>query len=614
MLFNARINRAKTFQASGSNDTKEIKRVLTKMLKDEKNKEFLDQIYYALAEIAFKEKNDSLAVKYLKFSAALSAGNTRQRGQSYLRLADIYFAKPDYHTSQAYYDSAVAFLPKDYRNYELIMNKKNSLTNLVKNIRTIMNEDSLQKVVKMDSVQRNKIIEEIIARVIEEEKKKEEEKQKQQSGTGNTGSFYNQQQSGFGSTTTTSGAWYFYNPAAMSLGLSDFYKKWGNRTLEDNWRRELKEKISAFNEDEPEQAQGGNGNKNETKDAKKTKEYYLKNLPFTADQQARSHEKILEAYYALGSIYKEQLQDYPRSSESFEELLKRYPVNKYLLNSYYQLYRLNLLLKNNTRAEYYKNKILKEHPQTEYAKIILNPEYNKEILAARSEVEKFYTETYALYESGNYSEVIARADRADSLYSKSPMAPKFAFLRALSIGKTGQAQEYENALHKIIISYPKDEVKAKAQELLDYLTRAKNAQSNNGNSQDSLAQKIPYAYKKDAQHFCMIIADIKKIDVSDLKNKISNFNGKYFSLETFTMQTLIYEAEKELIVVKSFASADKGMNYYTTLKDNKEVFEKVSSTDYSVSVISSDNYPLLYQRKNTTDYLKFFSENYINKK
>ena len=173
----------------------------------------------------------------------------------------------------------------------------------------------------------------------------------------------------------------------------------------------------------------------------------------------------MEAYYNAGSIYKEQIQNFQKSVETFEELDKRYPENKYLLNTYYLLYRLNSSMQNEERAGYYKMLILSKYPDTEYAKILKNPNYNRDLEAAKSEIEKYYDKTFYAFKKGSYNEAIAMAAAADSLYAKSPIAPKFAMVKALSIGKTGNVAEYESSLNKIIINYPKDPTRAKAQEI-----------------------------------------------------------------------------------------------------------------------------------------------------
>src|ERR1051326_1599532 len=137
MEFNARLAKARTFQVKNGEDSKAMKKELNTMLKDEKNKEFRDQIYYALGDISYRENDITSALNYFKLSAQSSMSNTRQKAISYLRAADIYFDKKNYKPAQAYYDSTMVFLPKDYKNYDQIKNKHESLTAMIKDITTI---------------------------------------------------------------------------------------------------------------------------------------------------------------------------------------------------------------------------------------------------------------------------------------------------------------------------------------------------------------------------------------------------------------------------------------------------------------------------------------------
>ena len=156
MAFNARINLARVYNAN-SGDKRLIVKELEKMLRDAKNKDFNDQIYFALAEIALKDKNDTLEVQYLRKSVASSVSNDYQKSTSSLRLADKYFKRPDYRLAQAYYDSAMMFLPKDFPDYEKIAEKTDILTRLVINLQTIHVQDSLQNLAGMPEAERNKI-------------------------------------------------------------------------------------------------------------------------------------------------------------------------------------------------------------------------------------------------------------------------------------------------------------------------------------------------------------------------------------------------------------------------------------------------------------------------
>lgn len=602
LFFNAKIKRALTVTG---NDSKTVKKELAKMAKDEKNIEYLDQIYFALAEIALKETDTTTAIKLLKKSAEKSMSNNRQHALSYLRLADIYFVDRDYKNAQAYYDSTMAFLPKDYKDYALIQNKKTSLTSLIKNVNIIYMEDSLLRVSKMDTARINKMIDAMISRLVEEEKKKEEEKQNLQTGP----NWFNNNTNP--NNTTNSGAWYFYNPAQLALGQSDFLKKWGQRELEDNWRRSNKETVIPDIDENPEVKVKDTLDKKVKLADNKTRAYYLKDIPFSEEQKTKSTEKIVEAYYALGGIYKEQLNDLPRAIQSLEELNKRFPDNKYALTSYYALYRMNLQLKNQPRADYYKNIILTKYPDSEPAKLLLNPDIYKDLKAKQGEIEKMYNETYRAYQEGRYADVLAFCRRADSLYAKSEIMPKFALLRAFAIGKTSTPKEYENALQRIIVKYPKDPAKNKAQELLDAMKKMK-LQPDSIMKKDSVVKQI-FALDKNAEHYYMIVINAKKVDMNQLKTNVSDFNQEYFSLANLNIISYVYDKETQVLIVKSFNGAQKALDYYQLITGDAKAFKNIDAKETRGVVISDQNYQTVFKDKKKEEYFQFFQENYLKK-
>ncbi|MBM3436334.1 MAG: tetratricopeptide repeat protein, partial [Bacteroidetes bacterium] len=246
MAFNAAINLAQSYDVRYGVDSKAIVRNLEKMLKEDKNKNFLDQIYFAMADIASKDGLDTLAVHYLKLSVAHSKTNNYQKVTSALKLGNILFDKSDYKLAQAYYDTAVQVMPKDYPDYTNIKTRTEYLTELVQNLIVIETEDSLQNLAAMSEEERLAIID----KVIEELKKKEELQKELDEQMANMAAL--NPQTGMNQTggQTGSGAWYFYNPATISYGLSEFRKKWGNRVLEDNWRLSNKQATYEPKEEE----------------------------------------------------------------------------------------------------------------------------------------------------------------------------------------------------------------------------------------------------------------------------------------------------------------------------------------------------------------------------
>lgn len=619
MEFNAKINLAQCYDAK-SGDRQFIVKKLEKMLKDDKNKDYLDQVYYALAEVALRDRDTTTAIKHLAKSVASSKGNNYQKAISSLLVADIYFDKKDYENAQAYYDSTMQFLPKDFPNYKEISKKTQTLTSLVDNLRTIQREDSLQNLAKMSDADRNQVIDKIILKIMEEEMKKQQEEQLK---------FENQlllSQNQSGSPGGPSGGgWYFYNSTAMSQGYTTFLRKYGKRKQEDNWILSDKSLITFEEESTKTDSTEGadtttTGKKPGSKVTdKKDRKYYLQDIPFKQEQLLASNDKIIRAYYNAGFIYIEGLKDYEHSTRSFETLLVRFPDNKYNVATCYELYTLYKEFGNQPRSDYYKDLILTRYPGTDFAKLLINPNYYKEVLERRKEASNFYQDTYIAYTNQQYYMVIHNYDEALVKYSKdSTLMPRFAYLRAMSLGKIEVQDSLVVALQKLIQSYPKSDIKPLAQNVLDYIGRTKGGQQAPGGgtiNADSIrlletAQKI-YTFNPDAIHFYVLIVDNNKNDVDALKIKISDFNSKYHDLDNLQVNSLLLDNNQEMITISTFDNSEKAMLYYASISNSRYIFTKLETGGgYSNFVISADNYPIFYRNKNIIQYLKFFEKNY----
>lgn len=611
MVFNARMKRASLYDATAGS-SKELKKQLLRMVKDDKNIEYLDQIYYALAQIEEKEKNifgPNGAMEYLRLSVRNSTVNAKQKAIAYLKLADISFEAEEYKAAQAYYDSTMTVLPKDFPNYEAIASKKKNLTGLVQNLNTIAFEDSVQRLAK-DSVLLEATIASILEQVEEEERRAQEEKFFQNNNFNQlpgTGSDAMQ-----GASTFT-----LYNPAQAAFNISEFTKRWGSRPLEDNWRRGNRETPDMLSIEEDNL--GGNTGPVDTLikpvvNDRKKREYYLQNIPFTVQEMEKSNARIIEAYYNAGAIYKEQLLNNEKAAETFEELLKRFKENKHKLSTYYQLYRLYTAMGNQQKADYYKNILVNDYPSTEFARLIKNPDYAKQTEASKSEVEDAYGSVLAAFNQGRYAEVITEADAAIKKYPKNFLMPKFDFLKAMAIGKTQGVDAYVKALKEIVVKYPKDEVKPKAEEILAILSKTgTEAGNNNGQPTESNAASI-YSYTPEAEHFVVIVANSKKINLGQLKTKISDFNSQFYSMATFNIGQVGFQGDNQMITIKTFENAKKAMDYFTTLRENSEVFKGITPDNFKLFVISSNNYSVLYNDKDLQKYLDFFTGSYSSDK
>lgn len=636
MLFNARINRARSFDVNSANAA-EVKEELQKMLKDEKNIDYKDQIYYALAGIAQKENDVPLAADYLKQSIAASTTNVNQKGLSYLELGEINFKKPDYYAAQIYYDSAAAFIATDYPDYALVQNKKNNLGRLIKNLTTIAEQDSLLALANMSPAEQQAKIDAVIKaeedeaarlkKLEEEQKELEEQSKNELEGSGQQQQFSNfgsQQSNQNNSGAGSGGQWYFYNQSALSFGFTEFTKKWGNRKLEDNWRRVNKQTELVINDgggdggnnqeytDSLELAQAALNDSISKLDAEKRKTAYLEKIPDTQAEKDECNTKILEAYYNAGIIYKEQLENPKESALTFEQMLKRYPDNKYKLAAWYNLYRCYLAAEEKEKADYYKNLILTQYPESEYANIITNPNYFKDAQRKTAIAQVFYENTYRAYLNGQYQDVIERKSAADSLFPPSNLTPKFTFLKALAVGRTQPVTNFETALNNVIATYPKDSVSVLAKAILDKMKGgAVSNVSESGTPPAAGQPKGMFTYQPDTVQMVMLLFP-KSNSTTELKNRLSDFNRTFYSTAKLNISDLIFDKDYSFILIKDFKTSREAKQYVANLSTDENVFINMQKTAFNIFALTQPNFAILIQTKDIQKYLEFYGGNYVD--
>ncbi|MGB0807040.1 MAG: tetratricopeptide repeat protein [Salibacteraceae bacterium] len=620
MEFYTRIQMAMAYNV-GNGDAESVRSELLKLLKDEKYVEFQDEIYYALAEMSYKDNDLPQTFEYLELSTEVSVENTNQKAKSFWRLGQLYFQKPNYPKAQLNYDSCVFYMPDDFPNGKEITKLASNLNDLVAQILIIEREDSLQMVANLDPSDREDLIADLIKkRKKEEEQKRIEEKNKEEMaeasannapGPGGPGG-----PGGFGGPGSGSNKWYFYNPTVKESGKADFARKWGKRVNQDDWRRSIKEEIfdeEGEDNDEPEFIVNEEGDTVKLSGDWLDASYYLKDLPVTDEAIIESNKKIVEAYYQLSIIYKEQMEDVPMAIETLEEMNNRFNPNAHLADSYYRLYTMNLDEENIPRSEYYKNKILNEFPNSQYARLIRDPNFmdkeNEDLIAATKLYEKILVKYYG---RGYYRQTIESCNQLLESYPESEITPKAEFLKALAVGHNDGEESLRTELSAIINSYPGTEYATRAQEILAGLdikheeARAKALAEANEAAMKEAASEMAYKYEPNSKHNFVIIVKASGRKLSEIKTTISNFNSKNYKMEGLKMSAIVYSKGKQMITVKSFSNAKQAKAYKVAFENNSSL-QTMTENNPDYFIVSFTNYALFYKPKDHENY-KIWSE------
>ncbi|HLO90350.1 MAG TPA: tetratricopeptide repeat protein [Lentimicrobium sp.] len=620
MAFNARINLARVYDA-GRSDRKMIVNELNKMLKDAKNEDFRDQIYFALADIALKEKNDTLGIKYLRQSVASSVDNDFQKSTSALRLADIYFNNQQYTFAQIYYDTTLNYLPKEYPDYEKISSRTEIISRLVENLHTVQMQDSLQNLVNMPESERLKIIDEAIARYVKKEeeaqKKAEQERLAMEAGIALGGKRVSDIE---GQTTMGGGGWYFYNPSAIGMGYTEFTRKWGRRKLEDNWRLSNKRVMNwdqIAEEGAVSDSTDTDGKSKGSGSDMKSRATYLANLPNTPEKVEASNIQIGQALFNAGMIYLEELNDLPKAESTFSNLITRFPADSNALQANYHLYRINRDQGDSVAMLSYKNDIINKYPDSDYAKILIDPDYKAELEAANNRVRTLYEETYQAFNSELYRTVIIYSNDAISNYAGNELIPQFAYLRALALGKTISQDTMKIELASIVKNYPTSPVVPYANILIGPQPKMSNKELAGALGDQPKEEPINlsmYSYDRAASHFYVLIVDGEAVNVYGIKVRINDFNSRNYSVKNLQVNSVILDGNKQMITISSFANSEDAMTYYNHISSDSYIFSGIEEGTFDQFVISSSNYPVFFKDKKVPTYTLFFQQNYLNKK
>ncbi len=426
-----------------------------KMLRDRKNDDLRDRVYFTMGLLAEHKKQLPQAVEYLQKAAAASKGNMQQKAYTYLQLARIeYESLENFEMSKAYYDSALAILPQEAPEYRLVADRKRALDNFVTQYTIVSAEDSLQKLARMNPAALDNKIDGIIEAQEKKRLEEEEKARKAQLAAQNAS-----MQQGGGNPLVNGGErrWELYDPALVNKGKIDFKRAWGNRPLEDDWRRSSRPLRSlagngAAGTDSTAVAQTATDNtglKKGTPEWDQVHAVLKKNVPLSDTAFATSQKKKEDALYNLGKIYRFDLKESSRAITSFERVLSEYPKTQYKDEIYYLLFLSNE--DNVTQKESWKGKLLSEYPNSTYARLVNK---STDTGGTSGNATKEYEAMYKLYADGNYTRALEDIEKNLPSYKGSSMEDKFALLRVFLIGKVRGKDAYGQAITEFMRLYP----------------------------------------------------------------------------------------------------------------------------------------------------------------
>ena len=633
--FNARIKQSAVYE--GANIASEVK-ALKRMTRYDRNKEYLDQVYYAIGNLYLAHGDTANAIENYKLAAEKSTRNGVDKAISQLTLGGIYFDQRQYDDAQPCYAEAIPLVNEDYPNYKMLKKRSDVLDELAVYSQNVTLQDSLLTLSKMTSEEQKAVI----AKIIEELKKKEKEEAEaaareeylaQQNAKGSQ-----IQQSGNAPATytmNTDNSWYFYNTATKNAGKTQFQKQWGSRKLEDNWRRRIKTTFS-FGDEETDSTlmaladsvvidENGDTVKVDIEALKRAEdphyeEYYLKQIPKTEEEIQSAHEIIQEGLYNMGTILKDKMEDYNAAAYEFSQLLERYPDNTYRLDVFYNMYMMYMRNGQVADADPYRDSILINFADSKYGMAMQDPNYIENLKNMNRDQENMYEAAYAKYLANDHTGVHEAYAEMMRKYPLSKIMPKFMFIDALSYLTEKDHDKFKETLKEMLQRYPQTDITPVASEIVKQLNQGRRLEGGGSNvrgmlwstrlSNDTTPQALertftPFAEDNNKPQVFILLYPLDSVNSNLLLYEVARHNFNAFKVKDYDIEQMNF-GDLGLLVVKGLDNFKEASNYRTLFEQDQTI--NVPRQVHYV-IISVDNFNLLLNEGRTfADYFNYLEE------
>lgn len=614
MSFNARLSKYSSSLASGRISNDDLNATLKKMLKDLKNEDYRDQIYFLMADINLRDNDIASAITNLQSGIQVSKKGAAAKSESYLKLADLFYQRDEFDKAFHYYDSTAMAYPNTKERYREVLERRDALRDIASNIETINYQDSILKISLMSPEEQ----EALAKKLIKEARAKE--KQAAAGSAASTASAFNPKNPN-NIASTSFGApnignrgpaagpkptsFFAYNDKTIKDGKKQFDKVWGARPLTDNWRYSalIQNFASGQADQEDEKVSTLFISKSEISKV-------LAEIPKDPATTAKVEADIMNAMIALGGLYPDKISRYDKSIEILEELLRRFPDNKHEPQAFYQLYFAHMSRGNEQKANYYADLLKSKYNGNPYSLYFSDPDYIKSLMSKKDELAYYYQQTFHTMDTGNYAMAYDMATKSDSLFGKNNLLrPKFAMISAMALGNLQGKEPYIAALKDLVSKYPNTEEEKRAKEMLRLLG------TGSDDAEKLLAQaEKTYKINDQDQHFIMILLkpEVNKID--EVKAQIADYNTRFFNKGDLKIANITLKdgtTERQVLLIRSFDNKIKAMEYYNQARNKKGDFIS-ARFPYDIYAISNANYRELLRLKSADMYDVWFTRYYRN--
>ncbi len=639
--FNARI--AQTEVMDGSQWKQKIRR-LKRMAASDNNKEYLDQVYYAMGNVYLSRKDTANAIGAYEKGVKKATRTGVEKGVLLLHLGDIYWEMEKYSDAKRCYGEAIGLLDRDRKDYAILSERSKVLDELVPYTEAVYLQDSLQVLATLPESERNKAID----RVIEELKKKEKEEKRaaqeaeaekilqQQGAVGNRNNTKNNTANTPQNNKQTT--WYFYNQMAVNQGKTLFQQQWGKRENVDDWQRINKTVVNMGGGDDEVVAadstmagEGMTGEMTQTEEGQEGKEevadsaandpheraYYLAQIPFTEEQKAESDNIIKDGLFYAGIIFKDKLNNLKMGEKTLMRLTTQYADYEKNDEAWYHLFLLYSRLGQQEKAEACLAHLQNDYPESQWTILLSDPYFEENSRFGVHIEDSLYAATYEAFKANRFDELKGNVKLSTERFPLGAHRPKFIFVEGLTLLNEGDSKGCLERMKTVVEKYAESEVATMAGMIVKGVQEGRmlhqgrfdigdvwSRRSSDMSDNDSVTTDT-LSIERNTNYLFLIASQTDSVNVNQMLYELAKYNFTNFLVRNFDITT---DEENGIsrMMVSGFLSYDEALQYARRLYDNNEMMSMLRKCRHLI--ISEHNLKLIGTKYSYNDYESFYEE------
>ncbi|MBS7284249.1 MAG: tetratricopeptide repeat protein [Prevotella sp.] len=639
--FNARI--AQTEVMDGSQWKQKIRR-LKRMAASDNNKEYLDQVYYAMGNVYLSRKDTANAIGAYEKGVKKATRTGVEKGVLLLHLGDIYWEMEKYSDAKRCYGEAIGLLDRERKDYAILSERSKVLDELVPYTEAVYLQDSLQVLATLPESERNKAID----RVIEELKKKEKEEKRaaqeaeaekilqQQGAVGNRNNTKNNTANTPQNNKQTT--WYFYNQMAVNQGKTLFQQQWGKRENVDDWQRINKTVVNMGGGDDEVVAadstmagEGMTGEMTQTEEGQEGKEevadsaandpheraYYLAQIPFTEEQKAESDNIIKDGLFYAGIIFKDKLNNLKMGEKTLMRLTTQYADYEKNDEAWYHLFLLYSRLGQQEKAEACLAHLQNDYPESQWTILLSDPYFEENSRFGVHIEDSLYAATYEAFKANRFDELKGNVKLSTERFPLGAHRPKFIFVEGLTLLNEGDSKGCLERMKTVVEKYAESEVATMAGMIVKGVQEGRmlhqgrfdigdvwSRRSSDMSDNDSVTTDT-LSIERNTNYLFLIASQTDSVNVNQMLYELAKYNFTNFLVRNFDITT---DEENGIsrMMVSGFLSYDEALQYARRLYDNNEMMSMLRKCRHLI--ISEHNLKLIGTKYSYNDYESFYEE------